>query len=82
MTRQVGDKVLLNSKEWYAENRNEDGVVHSEDSNLAWFCSEMDVYCGQVATITGFCTGGYELDIDEGKYAWEDWMFNDNQKLT
>ena len=48
MIYNVGDKVRIKSKEWYDENKDEDGNV-----NIPFlFNSEMSYYCGEITTIT------------------------------
>ena len=48
MIYNVGDKVRIKSKEWYDENKDEDGNV-----NIPFFFnSEMSYYCGEITTIT------------------------------
>lgn len=81
MKFKVGDKVRVKSLDWYNENKKHDGVVMIGNYN---FYQEMSEYCGMTAIITDMASpntrqkgGFYLLDIDEGRWSWEDCMLED-----
>lgn len=77
MERKVGDKVRIRSKEWYEQNKDEEGWVEIGPS----FSSHMSVYCSRIATITKVdADGTYLLDIDP-TYWWSDEMFEETLYL-
>lgn len=70
----IGDTVKIKSRGWF--------------NNLTWddrasipfgFNYNMKEYCGKVAKIVYswkiYGTIGYNIDIDGGKWAWNDYMF-------
>lgn len=73
MKHKVGDKVRIKSKEWYEENKDEDGDVQCGET---LFVDSMARYCGNTATITSV-DRIYRLDIDES-WEWTDEMFEDS----
>lgn len=81
MKFKVGDKVRVKSLDWYNENKRHIGCVTIGNYN---FSKEMSEYCGMTAIITDIASpntfqkgGFYFLDIDEGRWSWEDCMFED-----
>lgn len=73
MKYQIGDKVRIKSKEWYKKNKDEDDYIEG-----VWgFTSGMSAYCGEVATITQVVDDYYDIDIDNGKWHWQDFMFEE-----
>lgn len=69
-----GDEIVIRTWKWWSEAPTE--VVHPV--NKRWFNSMMSNYCGQTAKIKNvYNDGTYEIDIDDGKYRWEDYMFED-----
>lgn len=77
MKYKVGDKVKIKSKNWYLDNKDEDGYVFF---GKATFVDDMAEYCGREAKIVCFNYGGaeYLIDIDNGEWSWTDEMFEDS----
>ena len=76
MKYKVGDKVKIKSLEWYNENKNKLGhVVHNDCNNT--FVSSMAAYCGMEANITEVAGSYYILDVDNGDWWWQDFMFEE-----
>ena len=77
MIYNVGDKVRIKSKEWYDENKDEDGNV-----NIPFFFnSEMSYYCGEITSITKIEKYSYyRIYLDGEKWNWSDEMFDENYK--
>ena len=69
----VGDTVTIKSKEWYDQNKNEQGDIRFPDGKEP-FVKGMDKFCGKTATIINICTHEYVLDIDRGRWFWNDLM--------
>lgn len=77
MKYKVGDKGRIKSLEWYNENKDKLGnVVHYDSNNT--FVSSMIDYCGMEANITEVCGSNYILDVDNGVWCWQDFMFEDH----
>jgi hypothetical protein len=81
MKFKVGDKVRIKSLDWYNENKEHNGIVVMGNYN---FHETMSEYCGMTAIITDMASphthkkgGFYLLDIDEGRWSWEDCMLED-----
>ena len=66
----VGDKVRINSLDWYNRQKNETEVKWKYYS----FSCHMTKYCGQIMTIS--IVGGYSYSMieDDGAYSWTDEM--------
>ena len=75
MKYKVGDKVKIKSLEWYNQNKNSSGEIGCFCQN---FVKDMSMYCGDTATINSVSSYRYTLDIDEGYWAWDDLMFEDD----
>lgn len=75
MKYNVGDKVRIKSKEWYEANKDSQGNI----TTLASFTQSMAVFCGRKANIVEIDEGTYRLDIDNGRFFWDDEMFEDVQ---
>ena len=76
MKYKVGDKVRIKSLEWYNENKSKLGhVVHDDFYNT--FVSSMIAYCGMEANITEVEGSHYILDVDNGDWWWQDFMFEE-----
>lgn len=73
MKHKVGDKVRIKSREWYEENKDEDGDVQCGET---LFVDSMVRYCGNTATITSV-DRTYRLDIGKS-WEWTDEMFEDD----
>lgn len=83
MKFKIGNKVRVKSLDWYNENKEYNGDITIGNYN---FDKAMSKYCGMTAMITGiappnpFQKGGfYLLDIDKGRWSWEDCMFEDEE---
>lgn len=64
----VGDTVRIKSREWYDNNKNEQGYV---DLPLALFLPVMAQLCGKIATITYIVGDGtFKINLDGGRYWW------------
>lgn len=77
----VGDKVRINSKEWYNNNKDDKGEIVR---NSLIFNSLMKEYCGKVFTIDYSyekCGHIYYLFM-ENDYAWGSWMFSPVKEPT
>ena len=60
MKYKVGDRVKIQSLDWYNENKNEYGQV---DCGSRFFFAEMSDWCGKIATIKEICkTNCYRLE--------------------
>lgn len=78
MKYKVGDKVRIKSLEWYnSANKDEFGTIRNDESYYI-FLESMVQYVGKEATITKNNASYYSIDIDDGKFAWNDWMFEEN----
>lgn len=73
MKYKVGDKVKVKSKEWYEENKGEDGIVRIPHS----FVKEMSEWCGKEVTIYAIYGNTYKIENDENHWTWTDEMFED-----
>lgn len=76
MKYKVGDKVKIKSLEWYSKNKNGLGHVSHYDTNNT-FVSSMSSYCGMTANITEVEGSHYILDVDNGDWWWQDFMFEE-----
>ena len=75
MKYKVGDKVKIKSFEWYIKNKDLKGEI---GCSCQKFVKNMSGYCGDTATIISVLSHKYTLDIDEGYWAWDDLMFEDD----
>ena len=75
MKHKVGDTVTIKSLDWYNKNKDEDGCVGEE--HISIFICDMSEYCGMKAKITAVLDDYYVIDIDNGKWCWCDYMFED-----
>lgn len=67
---EIGDKVKIRSKKWYDEFNDLGG-------NIGQFVPEMSLYCNKVAQVVNIINDyDYELDIDNGFWDWQDYMFD------
>lgn len=75
MRFKVGDKVRVNSIEWYQSRKESNGDI---EGGTLIFSSQMQDYCGKESTIVykGDCF--YKLDIDYALFSWQDWMLKDS----
>lgn len=73
----VGDKVRIKSKEWYDANKNGYGCVVIHDDMMT-FTNIHASFCGREAVITVACNIGYEIDIDDKRFVWQDYMFDED----
>lgn len=79
MKYKVGDKVRVKSKEWYDENKGEDGVVAVNK----FFVKKMAEWCGKEVIIDKIFDDFYRIKDDEDEWNWSDEMFEDeNVKQT
>ena len=81
-----GDRIRIRSKEWMNELKQKqkdifvfyDGIAgpssHCEESNI--MTGDMQKYAGKMAKIKYAGLVAYSLDIDDGNFAWQDWMFD------
>lgn len=68
MKYKIGDKVQIKSLDWYNRYKDING-------NVNYFAYGMSEYCGRIAIITGITYNRYNIDIDNNKYVWDDYMF-------
>lgn len=82
MKYKVGDKVKIKSLDWYNTNKNKDGDIRHFIDNYGdvYFKEKMSKYCGCIVTITRVNTNSYSIDIDNDKYCWHNFMFDENYK--
>lgn len=75
MRYRKGDRVRVNSLEWYNINKNSEGAVIFHDLRI--FDESMSEFCGKVVTIFNYNPRGNYYDIEEdGKVNyWSDDMF-------
>ena len=77
MKYKVGDKVRIKSLEWYNNSqKSEYGSVKHDDAGNS-FVPLMRPYCGMEANITEVEGRHYILDIDNGNWFWQDFMFEE-----
>jgi hypothetical protein len=81
MKYKIGDKVRIKSIDWFNKNKVK-GTNYVTGGNERHFTRAMSDWCGKEATImliTEDIEYGdyYKLDIDNGFYCWDDWMFED-----
>ena len=73
----VGDKVRIKSKAWYDANKNESNCVAIHDDTLVF--SDFRVpFCGREAVIMKVLNIGYEIDIDNKEFIWQDYMLDED----
>ena len=72
----AGDPVIIKSKEWYEENKDEAGEINRDG---AAFVRSMAKYCGKSTTIAEVVSskGTYRLDIDGQRYNWSEFALQD-----
>ena len=76
----VGDKIIVNSIEWYDKNKDDCGIIDLEDGGN--FVGSMKEHCGKEFTISD----SYERDnqiyyhFKETGWAWQSWMFSPVKK--
>ena len=69
-----GDKVRIKSKEWYDNNKDEDGNVHLF-GKFGWIFTEKDSkWCGKVVTIVSKGITSYVIEEDNCEGYWTDEM--------
>ena len=75
MRYKKGDRVRINSLEWYNANKNSEGAIIFP--NFRIFDDSMSEFCGKVVTIDAYIPRGNYYDIKEdGKVNfWSDDMF-------
>ena len=79
----VGDKVIINSIDWYNTNKNGSGNIVIEGSDT-YFIDKMKKYCGKVYTIKE----SFEEDgnicyyLKEIEFIWQSWMFSPAKEST
>jgi|GEM_PF-1629507 len=68
-----GDKVRIKSLEWYNTNKDSSGDIDCQ----VGFEEDMLKYFGLETTVT-YADGSYRVDIDNGKWSWEDMFFEED----
>lgn len=81
MKYKVGDKVKIKSLEWYNQNKDSYGDIYLNDYGIS-FIKEMSVFCGKEATVVFDLGGEYQIDIDNKKWSWKDWMLEDEPTIS
>lgn len=92
MKYRVGDIVYIRSKKWFDKNSNNvkkltcDHVEDPEGKAGFTFDHSMIEYCSKKAKISYISDFGtryvfYQIDIDNGVFAWCDFMFDDVKKI-
>ena len=79
----AGDKVVINSIDWYNANKDGFGRVVIEGSHTP-FVEEMKEYCGKVCTIKERFKRHDDIyyRFEEIGYVWQSWMFSSAKKST
>lgn len=73
MRYKKGDKVIIKSREWYNENKDESGIItFSTDRGDYHVTKEDERFFGRVVTITYVGVGYYIIAEDDGRYVWID----------
>lgn len=81
MKHNVGDVVRIKSEEWYEKNMNECRDIEPIGGTIG-FVKYMSEYCGMKATIIHLISSYYKIDIDNGYWDWEDYMFEDEDEIV
>lgn len=83
MKYKVGDKVRINSLDWYNKNKGNDGIV---EFSTSVFVPGMSQFCGKVVTIEAVFDEGDDDDViycmEEIGYDWTDEMFEGLAEVT
>ena len=66
----IGDKVIIEHT----------SLMKEEIYFGVGFIGEMFRYCGKTAAITHVSDNSYKINIDNGYWNWQDWMFRDDIK--
>ena len=76
MKYKEGDTVRIRSKEWMdAQEKNDLGSIVGKEKFV--LSIRMMEFAGKPAKITVCCeNGSFHLDIDGGRFYWEEWMFD------
>ena len=75
MRYKKGDKVRINSLDWYNANKNSEGAIIFH--NFRIFDESMSEFCGKVVTIDAYNPRGdyYDIKEDGQENLWSDDMF-------
>lgn len=73
MKYKVGDKVRVKSKEWYDENKDENGYVPVTN----YFTKQMSKFCGKIVIIDEVFNSFYRIKNDKDNWCLTDEMFED-----
>jgi hypothetical protein len=69
---QKGDTVTIKSIVWYESRKDKQGrVICGHES----FHNGMACFCGKQTVVRQVNFDSYDLDIDKGRYFWNDLMF-------
>lgn len=79
MKYKVGDKVVVKSKAWYDENKDENGNVQMKFNS---FVDSMAELCGKTVTISEIYNKGYRIKEEPHRFYWYDDMFEDSNPKT
>ena len=76
MRYKKGDKVIIKSREWYDENKDESGIItfNADRGGGCNFTKQDACFCGRVVTIKYAGYGYYLIAEDDRGYAWIDEM--------
>ena len=80
MKYKVGDKVRVESLEWYNRNKNENGRIDCNES--VFFEANMSKLCGSIVTIKNIDVDIDAYKVEENSYYWTDEMFEGLAKDT
>ena len=72
MKYNIGDKVRINSLDWYNENKDEFGNIDINEDFT--FYADRSKYCGKVFTISEVFDNSYLVKEDNHEYYWSDEM--------
>jgi hypothetical protein len=82
MKYKAGDTVRIQSQEWIdTQKKDGDGDIHPLVSGNRCFICAMFEYAGKTAKIVAIYSNYYRLDIDNGDWRWQDWMFDPDEPL-
>jgi hypothetical protein len=68
--------VRIRPKEWIDKQDKDIGGSIDRPMKSAVFSSGMSIYAGKTAEITRINNNCCKLDIDDGSWIWQDWMFD------
>ena len=78
MKHKVGNKVRVHSTKWFRKNCSENDIgAFAYKDNCYTFVNNMAKFCGQEITINEELLNSYHILEDDGRWCWQDWMFEE-----